>query len=222
MKHKIIALVALKESGKSTFFSEAKKIHNVKEIMLAARLKKACSEAFGVPEEHFSNQNHKEKPAIQNAHERIHGTVLTSKRLSVILEVFGAEEYYDTVKGHIGTPLPTPRKMAQYIGTEVLRSIDPDIHIKKAIEDLDKNKINIVTDVRFFNELEAFANDSFDTVSVHIIRPDKTPEDLEAAHQSERDVLEVGKRCDIVIKNEDFEGYKEEVREALERILEKW
>ncbi|MEK2647484.1 hypothetical protein [Bdellovibrio sp. BCCA] len=221
MRLMVVGLVALKESGKSTFFNVAQSLYPVQEIMLAGRLKQACSVAFGVPLNHFDDQNFKEKPAIFE-NPGPDADLLTEERLRVILQIFGYpdEESFQKTKHTIGNRLPTPRRMAQFVGTEVMRDcIDPDIHIKKAIEKMDQFKINIVTDIRFANELGWFKNGEYDFTSVHILRPDKTPQDLESAHPSEKNVLEVGKGCDHTIINEEYSAYKSGVKELIEKIM---
>lgn len=198
---KVIGLVGFKGSGKSTTFDILKNLNaNVEEIMIANHLKNVCSVVFHIPRTHFDDQNFKEK-------EFKNPIVLSS---SVIEEVFrqfyiNKDQYsYDTnIKPHVGVILMSPRQIAQYVGTELLRSVDPDIHVKTAIKNMRfTDKVYVVTDIRFFNEFNTFNNDpNVSFVSLYIKRDSQTPKDISSVHASEREIPLIGEKCLATVSN---------------------
>lgn len=220
---RVLVLVGFKESGKSTFFDVASSIVPCQEIMLASRLKRACSKAFGVSEDDFTDQNKKENQAVFD--EKIGGdesTLFDEAKLREVLRVFDllTEDNVQKCLHTTGVKLETPRRMAQYVGTEVLRNnIDSDIHIKTAIPDMDSSKLNIVTDGRFPNEIDYFVNSSeMKATTIFILRPDKVPADLKNIHPSESHILSLGANCNHTLRNENYEEYKKDVSSLIAKI----
>lgn len=192
----IIGLVGLKQSGKSTALEVIQSLCDAQEIQLAKHLKDVCAEAFSINRLHLDDQRYKEKPLSSPV-------VIKLKHLVKILDRFDllTEDNLNKAKKHIGITIPTPRYAAQYVGTNILRDFDPDIHIKMAVKNMDKTKVGVVSDIRFHNEFEAF-NDSGEFRSIFVRREAVIPNDLKSQHESERDVLDVGARCEVTIHND--------------------
>jgi hypothetical protein len=150
----IIGLMGAKGSGKTTAFNFIKeRLPYVGEITLAAKLKNVCSEVFEIPREYFDSHKYKEQ-YLQTP------VYLDQKKLQIIYKDFLIDyPNYDTdIRPHVGVILDTPRKIAQYVGTEVLRKTVGTVHCINAFKTfLDSNAaVGVVTDIRFPNELTFF------------------------------------------------------------------
>ena len=154
MKTKMVALCGAKGSGKSTVAKllEAELIakrQKVQILSLADKLKNVCADVFEVDRSLFDDPELKEK-------ELATFTFLDAAQINLILENFGIHDadYSRYVRPHVGVVLATPRYMAQYVGTEVLRSVCESIHTTTMLMDWDMNTYGIVQDLRFENEQE--------------------------------------------------------------------
>ena len=125
---KVIGLTGFAKSGKSTA-AEILKSLGGQEVAFAKHLKDVCSVVFNVPREHFDDQNFKEVPFRTNR-------LISSADTDEILKYFEIPDRFmpQTALAHSGTILKSPRHVAQYIGTEVLRTIDQNIHINMAFK----------------------------------------------------------------------------------------
>lgn len=151
-----IGLVGAKGAGKTTAFSMIKDAYpGVQEITLAGFLKDVCSEVFEIERNFFDSHKTKESPLDRPI-------LLTEDHILKIYDKYDFTniDYRSHVLSHIGdTIFTTPRHIAQYVGTEILRSIDPNIHCKKAIEGK-YFEMAVITDIRFPDELSFFKDNS--------------------------------------------------------------
>jgi len=154
----IIGLVGAKGSGKSTAleFIENKYPGKVTEITLAKKLKDVCSTVCRLDREWLDSHKFKEKDLVSPVY-------LTKES---VLEIFRSYDILEPdfdlyVRSHIGKILYTPRQVAQYVGTEVLRAFDSDIHCKAAVLGVE-GEVGVVTDIRFPNEMEFFKENGGD------------------------------------------------------------
>lgn len=201
MKYKNIGLVGYAKSGKSTFLSTVRGLGcNVTEIMIANHLKNVCSEVFGVPRDYFDDQNLKELPFANPF-------TTDAADVMAIMELFGlaqnnAELQLQTVKAHVGKKLIHPRHIAQYVGTEIIRSLDEQSHVRLAVENGAKAKgdFYVVTDIRFPNEFDYFSKVD-NMVLVGIKRDAVAPADLTKVHASESHIKSLIERCHFVLEN---------------------
>lgn len=197
-KIKIFGLVGFAKAGKSTFLDIFKKEFGAEEVMLANHLKNTSSDVFLIPRSHFDDQSIKEVP-FKTPIELTSGHILDICRRFDISEDVAMSSL---AMKHVGTMLTSPRHIAQYIGSELLRSLDSDIHIKTAIRKMNESssEIFVVSDIRFMNELEAFSKyDNF--TSVAIKRDAVAPKDLKKVHQSEAAIPSIQERCNFILEN---------------------
>jgi hypothetical protein len=204
----IIGLIGFKESGKSTAFNILSKVLNAKEVQLAKHLKDVCSMVFRIERSWFDDQDFKER-------ELIYPVILTIEEVAGVLRGFNllSETNLDIASKHVGKELNSPRKIAQFIGTDMLREFDPDIHINYAIKNAPKGSNLVVTDIRFLNELEYFSKIP-DFRSVFIKRTDKVPENTPDIHPSERQMFGLMNLAETLIINDSSkEAFVMSVRE---------
>lgn len=217
----IIGLVGLKKSGKTTFFNESVRFFEnldipTKELMIALKLKKVCSQATRIPLENFEFQELKENPFKTPIR-------LSEYQLSYIASSFGhyyKEEYANDI---LNIEFKTPREILQIIGTEFLRSYDKDIHVNGVISESIGTHISIVTDIRFDNELSILSHNP-NTYLIYIERDECVKELLndKNAHPSEKGVLELKDKCHYFLKNDgSIDNFNSKIKGVLDLIMEK-
>jgi len=206
---KIIGLTGFAKSGKSTAATILKELGG-QEVAFAKHLKDVCSVVFGVPRDHFDDQAFKEVPFSFTR-------VILSQDIERVLNYFEVSPRFipDSMLKHQGVELKSPRHVAQYIGTEVLRSIDSDIHINMAFK-LSANssaKFLICSDMRFDNELKAVNNAN--GLTIGISRQKAVPANLKNLHPSEAEIPDLIRRSDLVVENEGtIEDLQKTIRDA--------
>lgn len=148
MIRRIIALSGSKGSGKTTAFNIIKELHpEVIEITFAGKIKRTCSNVFDIPLDHFDNQDLKEVPFDKPLE-------LTSEKLLEVVRAYNLSISIGKLLELSGTELKTPRHIAQFIGTEVLRSLDINVHVNAAFECMTDTGVYVVTDMRFMSEFD--------------------------------------------------------------------
>lgn len=217
----IIGLAGVKTSGKSTVANIVKNLtkNNVEasESALANKLKDVCSEVFNVPRENFDRQDVKEKLFEDG------NRFLDLNSISLILNSFKVEvkqslvDYFQK-NNIIGMKLDTPRKIAQIVGTEVLRATgDEDIHCKNM--PLNENGITIVSDLRFPNEFEYFyklAAKGYRFIPFYIQRDEAEKHVTKDSHPSETSVFIFSDKCRKLDNNSTLESLELQIRTVLE------
>lgn len=147
MARVLIGLVGKKGSGKTTSANIIKKeLDPVYEIQLAKKLKDVCSRVFKV------NRDFMDDPVLKEV-ELDKTITITFWNIIKVCFYFLVFPKIKTFK-HIGTRLTTARRLLQFVGTDILRQIDTEIHLKKAVSGLPKNGVFIVSDIRFKDEME--------------------------------------------------------------------
>lgn len=213
---KVIGLTGFAKSGKSTA-TEILKSLGGQEVAFAKHLKDVCAVVFGIPREHLDDQAFKEVPFEFNR-------IICGDDIEKILSYFEVESCQIPAAklAHSGTIMTTPRHVAQYIGTEVLRTIDQNIHINMAFKLSAKSsaKFLICSDMRFDNELKAVQNT--DGLTIGISRQKVVPADLQNLHPSEKEIPNLISRSDVVVHNEKtIEDLQNTVRDAALLFLSK-
>lgn len=209
MSSRVIGLIGKKGSGKSTACQMIKeKISEAQELMLAGHLKNVLSKVFFLPLNLFEDQTLKEKEILPNL-------VLEEEVLRKIFKAFEMDLNAQVLNQHKNQQFKTTRKLMQYVGTDVLRALDPDIHIKWAMKTA-KSPILIVSDIRFPNEMQFFKENS-KFLSVGLVRPNDGVKDQ---HASEAQIEKMLAHCDVVLKNDqDLQAFQEKLKtEVLPRI----
>jgi len=216
MKRTIIGLTGAKGSGKTTTFGIIQaEFPTVQEITLANRLKNASAEVFGIPRSHFDDPAVKEKEMAQPV-------VLDEKNVRALIEFFGEQADFEKhIRPHMKKVLHTPRQVAQYVGTEVLRNVDEQIHCKGSVLGLPETGIFVVTDMRFWNEFDFF-NDN-PNVDFHPLYISNNHAEAKAAgdnHPSERYVLEIAKKCKRIDNNGSFQALTDQILTFMNGVVQ--
>lgn len=213
----IIGLAGVKTSGKSTVANIIKEfVPNAKEAALADKLKDTCSEVFDISREYFDRQELKEVPFKDGAKE------LTNGAIGAILESFGvymSRREIDSIYNVVNMKLPTPRKIAQIIGTEVLRAAgDEDIHCKNV--KLNENGVTIISDLRFPNEFKYFNEKSnVKFIPLYIQRDEAEQYVTEDSHPSEKCVFEFNDKCIKIDNNGNLRDTERQIKNIIDREI---
>jgi hypothetical protein len=201
----IIGLVAEKESGKTTTFNLIKEqLPSAQELMLAGHLKDVCAKVLNMDLYFFESQAEKEK--LLSA-----PIVLTLSQIQEFARRFELVMSADQIQRHVGKSLPTTRKVLQYVGTDILRAVDDDIHLKWAMKLAPESDTYVVTDIRFPNEFNFFAKEpTFLPFSIDRKKEGDVTES--ASHASESHIPELKKRCLAELNNNgSLENLKDQV-----------
>lgn len=195
MSKVIIALVGNKRSGKSSTFNIMKEMcPHIIEITLANKLKNVSSEVFHIAREAFDD---KRKEEVMTDYVR-----LRPSHIIDVCNAFGIENLTEAeINPHVGIVLNTPRQIAQYLGTELLRSFNPDIHCEHAVKDLPATCLCVVTDARFWSEYNYFQKNSDNFIPIYIDNKKAEEKAKGDNHASERDILDIAKKCLLVVNN---------------------
>ena len=211
----VIAFTGLKTSGKTTAFESVQGLYpEVTEITLAKKLKDVSSEVFEVPRDHFDDQAYKEVEFETPIY-------VESDHVYALIRAYGIEPDFDLhVRPHIGQVLESPRRVAQYVGTEILRNVDTDIHCIGATMDLPEEGLFVVTDMRFPSELEYF-RDKFDC-EFHPFYIQSHRAEANAGgdmHPSERQVLVTAESCTKLENNKTIRDFQDLVAESVQEVV---
>jgi hypothetical protein len=215
-KKTVIGLAGVKTSGKSTVANIIKELlnENIKETALAGKLKDISAKAFGLTRNYFDDQDLKEVPFEDGP------KILTLDIIEDILLSFNTlltKHLIDKYKESnvIDMPLETPRKIAQVVGTEVLRATgNEDIHCENM--PLNEDGITIVSDLRFPNEFDYFSNnENINFIPLYIQRDIAEALVTENSHASETSVFKFSYKCEKVPNNSNLENLKISLEEHL-------
>jgi hypothetical protein len=215
MSIKIIAFCGAKESGKSTSGTIFRNWYKgpTEEIAFAGHLKNTCSKVFNLEMKYFLDTKLKEKEL--NSYIR-----LTKDVIEDVFREFQISEFnYDThIRPHIGQVFDTPRKLLQYIGTDLLHPIDKLIHINFALKNLNPNVITVITDLRFPQEFDVlYQRDDFLPVHVYNIKAETAA--IADSHASERGWQTFKDKCVQVDNNGSFEALALNLENAIKEKL---
>lgn len=212
----VIGLAGVKTSGKSTVANIITELigGDIKESALAGKLKDVCADVFGLTRDSFDNQDIKEVPFTDGP------KILRLNEILDILTLFNTpltpellKKYEDA--GTIGLQLETPRRIAQIVGTEVLRTTgNEDIHCENML--MNDSGITIVSDLRFPNEFTYFsaAND-INFLPLYIQRNEAEASVTEDSHPSEKRVFEFSSDCIEIPNNSSLEDLESFLKETL-------
>jgi hypothetical protein len=209
----VIAFTGVKGAGKTTasnFLKEA--IPELREVILADALKNASAMVFKIARNSFDDPKTKEKEFIMPIY-------LDERAVSSIFRCFNIEPNYDLhVRPHIGTVLHSPRRVAQYVGTEILRNYDSDIHCKTADLNIGSDGTFVITDMRFPSEYDYFHGKYGQNFYPYYIN-NFMAESYVDNHPSEKGVLEVAKHCLKIDNNGTLEDFRTKILKLSEDLM---
>lgn len=208
----VIGLAGVKTSGKSTVANIIKGITEAKEAALADKLKNTCASTFGLTREYFDSQDLKEVPFGRPM-------MVTRSELEKILTGFGLPvDKADELRELEGVQLTSPRHIAQFVGTEILRSLgNPDIHC----ESVELNDgVTIISDMRFPNEYAYFAKmEGINFIPLYVARAEAENLVTSDSHPSETSVFEFKDKCERLDNNGTIEQLTTNIEVALKGKL---
>lgn len=200
----IIALAGLKTSGKTTAFNIIGEIFEGKviEIQLAKKLKDVCASVLNVERSLFDDPARKEV----NLEDPVY---LDGKAVTAMIEAYGITPDYDKhVRPHVGTVLESPRRIAQYVGTEILRNVSEDIHCIGATMNLPEDGTFVLTDMRFPNEFNFFNEKYGANFYPYYIQSNRAEFGAKDMHPSEALVMVTAKNCKKIENNGTIQELK--------------
>lgn len=211
MKTGVLAFCGAKFSGKSTSAEIFTRLFKgaTEEIAFAGHLKKTCSKVFKIDMKYFLDPALKEVEMDSYVH-------LTKWNIQQVFEEFHIKKFdYDThIRQHVGQVFDTPRKLLQYIGTEVLHPLDSLIHVNITMKLKDKNKLSVVTDLRFpqeFNSLEPLP----EFVGVYVSNLAAENKAATDGHASEKGYLQFRDRCYRVDNNGTVQELEANIKQLI-------
>lgn len=218
----VIGLAGVKTSGKSTVTNIIRKYFDLKEAALAEKLKVASALAFDVQRSHFDDQAFKEVPFTESK-------TLTEESIRSILTFFkvNPDEFIDDVlytkriemyRDIIGMELESPRKIAQIVGTEVLRRVGEDIHCENL--EFNSNGVTVVSDMRFPNEFAYLSRkQGIKFIPIYIKREAAESQVTPQSHSSETSVFKFCGDCFLVDNNGSLENTEKQVMKIIKEQL---
>jgi hypothetical protein len=211
----VIGLVGVKTSGKTTVARMISEFFaGVHEASIADKLKNVSAEVFGLTREQFDKQDLKEVP-FETPIE------LNYKHISEILNAFNvvySDQLQEKLDRLVNMKLISPRSIAQIVGTEILRSSgDPDIHLKNT---LIADGMNVVSDIRFKNELEYFSkSEGVGFLPLYISRKVAEDKITPNSHVSETELFTFKDSCIKIDNNGSFLDTERQVKMAVDKFL---
>ena len=162
--------------------------------------KKGCGKSYVAHQikQHLSKSN--EEPSIKSFADPVRSIVKFITKTEYSTEELKQDKVKDEVALTISGTSFTFRQLLQLVGTEMGRSIHPDIwvdYMKRTLEEVDnKDSTIIIDDTRFPNEID-FINEGGST-SIYITSPESVEDD---AHESEQHHPYLYSNCRYVLNN---------------------
>ena len=212
----IIGLAGVKTSGKSTVCNMFREFIKADESALADKLKNVSAEVFGLERNQFDAQELKEVPFDTPI-------ILTAQNIADVLNgfnlSFSVKEFENLYGELVGTELSSPRRVAQFVGTEILRATgDEDIHCDNVT--INENNITIISDLRFPNEYEYFQNKhnngELTFIPLYVQRDEAEKHVTEDSHPSEKGVFIFSDKCIKIDNNGTFSNTEGQVKSIVD------
>lgn len=200
---KVIGLIGKKGSGKDTVAELINEFKPMKRVTYADKLKNVCSSVFSVPLNKFNDRALKESQFNLPVQ-------ITLEQMYDLVSKYNLDVKKNLLRTHVGIILNNPREVLQYVGTNVLRSIDEDIHVKQ----VQFTEDSIISDVRFQNEIDHVKNN--EEIEYHSVFISRNTERTDL-HASE-DVVSLQEGTYILDNNGDLNELKKNVKKMLTDI----
>lgn len=204
-----IGLVGAKGAGKTTAFNFInRKYPGALEITLAGYLKDVCARVFNVERDYFDSHEFKEADLESPAY-------ITTNDLLEIYTAYGLEKSVSNnlhIRPHLGKVLHTPRQIAQYVGTEILRAVQESVHCDVAYQRAENHDgLAVITDIRFPNEFDYFKERSSQFVPLYIKNTAAETNAAGDTHASEAYLFDLAKKSVKVSNESTLEAFEKEV-----------
>ena len=206
-KRHIIGLVGAKSSGRTTAVQALQGILPQAHIVyLATKLNAVCAQVFNIPVDNFTH------PQIKNC--EMETLVYVNK--AALMDILAAYQVdpttiaQDFVRKHSGQILTTPDQIARYVGLEILRVLDNNLHCAAALEGA--GDLIIIPDLAFSNELKYFgdlADCTFHSVHIQSTLAEQRAQNSRIPHEIH--IKALGKLAQIVIHNNGTLEYFQEL-----------
>ena len=158
-------------SGKGVLSRMMQQQFGAETFSMASHLKELCIKILDIESPALSPWNIEQMNAWKNTNGILNnGILLSENSLKTIADTTGFDIETVKEKGK-NIHFHTVRELLQTVGTNIIRQINPNWHIMKTIEDIEKlpeSVIVCIDDIRFKNELEVFRTYGADTF--YIIR----------------------------------------------------
>lgn len=153
----------------------------------AANLKHICQTVFHLSDDDVSSQSGKARlfrtPRVFSS-----GTLASIGAMMCVThgDCFIPRENRELVESRFGTTLETPRRVLQFIGTDVCRALIPTYHVDVVGESIKRSgaRLAVVTDVRFPNEGDYILK-TLSGMVIEIDRPGVRAAGSDNSHSSE-------------------------------------
>lgn len=213
MERLVIGFTGIAGAGKTTSVDVLKELlpnKTIVEVALASKLKQVLSEIFNVDSKFLNDPVLKEE-------EFNNPIFLNTDFINEVFYGFGVkdQDFDKHVRPHIGKILLSFRELMQYVGTDILRNYDSEIHCKKMLEQvnsLKSNELPIISDIRFTSEYE-FCKNNFSNFKCFYL--ERFSSATNSRHISELEVKDIAKYCLKV----DNKGNKLELKQQWDSIL---
>jgi len=206
----IIGLVGKAGAGKDEFAKVAKEKFGAVRVAFADVVKEEVAEFLQQHEVCFEHRHLWGSQMDKEVTLRMaHYNRLKSGRLADFVTLYG--DY------HEGYHYFTPRSLLQFWGTEYRREQDPDYWVKQAERKMqDSDKLYVVTDCRFINEIKMIRNNCGTVVK--IVRPDATVIS-NMSHQSETELQAYSGQNYQIDNIGTLEAFHQAIVTTMENIL---
>lgn len=155
-------------------------------VSFAGNLKEMCKAIFSLTEEDVNTQEGKRRvlpDPVEITKGNLGSIFFWMSQTHAHTPI--SEEAKRKVTGLVGTKLETPRRILQFVGTEICRELIPSYHVDVVRKACSGEGNWIITDVRYHNEAD-FVVDSLGGAVVRINRPSVEKDDsLDRSHISE-------------------------------------
>jgi len=213
----VLGFSGKKQSGKSTACQIIRSYNqNMIEVSLASKLKETCARVFDIELKSFDCNIRKEM-------ELCDPIVLKSYHILNILESYfdSYQISQDFLNKHEGKILISRRHILQYVGTEILRSIDNEVHTKALWKKMQMSPeaIFVISDIRFPNEYSFFKDKLGDKFQCYYVKRNEAESKVDG-HSSETSMNETALLCEHTLENNGtLAEYKKTISKTFKDLI---